>query len=107
MTRRTNDPGRVLTLEQLRKAGACEDARRIFRETWGTQAIINQAWAREALAAGLDSADFWWAADHLLPPDWLIIFYDARWPYRGESDATWRRVSAAIFAALYVEAGRP
>lgn len=99
--------GRVLTLEQIRKAGACANGRSIFRKTWGNRAVVNQQWAREAEAV-FESRDATWAAMSLLPPGWQWDCYSlAREDYTESPDATWNRVSWAIFAALYVEAGKP
>lgn len=95
--------GRILRLEQLRNQGACGPARMLFRETWGTQTLVNQKWAREAVAAGFTSSDFNWASERLLPGWAADIYFNVRDDYWRVNMDKWNYISAAIFAALYVE----
>lgn len=103
--------GRVLTLERIRHAGACGGGREVFRETWGARATVNQAWAQQA-AAKMGTDDAHWAMRELLPAEWWIISNKARreacYPcsHIGRAGTREARVAWAVFAALYLEAGK-
>lgn len=98
------EKSRILTLEQVRRAGACLRGRKVFRREWGIQAVINQAWARQ-VAPHLDWYDADWCARCLLPCWAAIIYFRIRCSYFNLGYFAFNRVCWAIFAALYVECG--
>ncbi len=98
---------RTLTLEQLRRAGACEKGRRIFREQCGTSAEVSQEWAAR-MARYIEFHDWTWAAFELLPRWAAEAYCEARGPHphdRPKDELT--RLSAAAFASLYVACADP
>lgn len=102
--RQKEEAGRILTLEAVRKAGACAQGREAFRRQWGAKAVVNQAWAQEAAIHIPDQG--WWAAQRLLPMWAYVIRERAMDDYVAVGGEAWNRISWAVFAALYVEAGK-
>lgn len=100
----TSEKSRILTYEQLRKAGACARGLRIFKQTWGAQTFVNQRWAIEALNAGYTSWDMTWAIVKLCPSWAPDVYFHVRDSYLiSRNFGKWERISAAAFAAIYVE----
>jgi hypothetical protein len=100
------EPGRVLTLAQVRRY-ADQDAADCFERLWGKRAIVNQQWAQEAAEGGFHSA---WVAGlvDVLPRGWGLCYSVALQDYiTADYGTVWQRATSAAFASLYVSAGRP
>lgn len=109
--------GRVLRIATVRDRHPCQTGYNAFLRTvrpGADGAVVNPEWARRmAEAPSASGGDALWAAAGFLPRGWTDAFHTARravWdrvPEREQSNEAWARVSWAVFAALYVEAGKP
>jgi len=103
--------GRILSREDVLAQHPCERGWNIFlKVNGGGDALVNQDWALRMAAAGASSNDAWWAALRLLPYDCVGICGDIEnvyWGWSFYARPPTSRIMWAVFAALYVEAGKP
>ena len=94
--------GRILSSDQF--GPLREHARDVLINTFGRTMLIDQRWAEQA---GRYCGE--WLAEEMveafIPMNWWDIYFEVRKPYI-HSDR-WDQICFAIFAALYVEAGKP
>lgn len=94
---------RILTSDQLAQLPA--HVRESLIDYFGTSMTVDQRWAEEA-GNRFSSWVCSYMVDQLLPPGWDEIYVEVRMTYYLNNDR-WDTISFAVFAALYVEAGKP
>lgn len=111
MPRKSTPKTRELTLEMIRRKGACADGRERYRQGFGTATTVDEEqWPRVA-GAVLRSSDFSWLAHEFLSDEDRAIFFDVtskeHYPSTSPRQDTpeqqaRHRARAGAFAALYV-----
>jgi hypothetical protein len=98
--------GRILSRSLVEAFDPCILGwRRFLKVSGGGDALVNQEWARRMADAGAPPEDATWAGWRFLPKDWRPYYDAARGDYYGHPRRA--HIQWAVFAALYVEAGKP